>query len=185
MAVNKEPDLEHFLSIPWCAKLLNDPVFTITPTISRIRKGTTEDAFIAETLQTPDTIKAWTSFYKTPRSSNTLIEELHALLTLGYRINGHPNIAHGGFLSVIMDEVMGSLLYINVMQRVMSAQKTFTAYLNVTYKKPVPTPGTVLVSVWFREVTGRKCLIEGAVKDADGNVLTRAEGLFVGTQVKL
>ena len=56
----------------------------------------------------------------------------------------------------------------------------FTAYLNVTYLKPVSTPQIILVTASLREIKGRKHYIDGDVKNADGTVLAKAESLFLG-----
>lgn len=54
-----------------------------------------------------------------------------------------------------------------------------TAYLNVTFLKPVKTPGTVLVSARFNEVIGRKHFLAATVKDGSGEVLSKAEALWI------
>jgi acyl-coenzyme A thioesterase PaaI-like protein len=59
---------------------------------------------------------------------------------------------------------------------------TLTAYLNVSYVKPVGTPGTVLVSARFKEIMGRKHFLEATIKGGDGVVLSRAEALFIVTE---
>ncbi|PBP17650.1 hypothetical protein BUE80_DR011551 [Diplocarpon rosae] len=43
-----------------------------------------------------------------------------------------------------------------------------TAYLNVTYRKPVSTPGAVLVRAWVERVEGRKIFGRGVIEDGDG-----------------
>ena len=180
---NQEPDLAHFQKIPWCAQLLSSPNITITPTYSRQYKASTEDALFAETLKTNDTIRAGISFHPRHVPGAHQIEEVHTLLTLGYRLNGHPGRAHGGVLASVMDEVMASLLSINKRMGLVALRgDTLTAYLNVSYVKPVGTPGTVLVSARFKEIMGRKHFLEATIKGGDGVVLSRAEALFIVTE---
>src|SRR5438477_8666761 len=107
------PDQDHFHSIPWCAKLLNEPEFIITPTFSRQYKESTEDALFAKTLKTDDTIGACLSLYKRPASGVSRINEVRTLLSLGYGVNGNSHLCHGGIVATIIDEVMGILLTVN------------------------------------------------------------------------
>jgi acyl-coenzyme A thioesterase PaaI-like protein len=181
---SQEPDLIHFQEIPWCAELLSSPNIVITPTESREYKASTEDALFAETFKTDDTISACISFYPRYSPGARRIEEVHTLLTLGYRLNGYPGRAHGGVLATVIDEVMGILLGINKRLGLIATRgDTVTAYLNVSYVKPVQTPGTVLVSARFKEVMGRKHFLEATIKDGGGAVLARAEALFIGTEM--
>lgn len=178
----QEPDLAYFQQIPWCAQLLSSPSIIITPIDSRIYKESTEDALFAETFKTEDTIKACISFYSRPAPGASRIEEVHSLMSLGCRINGYPRVAHGGVVGTIIDEVMAILLGVNKRLGLAATQGDMvTAYLNVTYVKPVTTPQTVLVSARFKEVVGRKHFLEATVKDGDGEVLSKAEALFIVT----
>lgn len=176
-----EPDLPHFQAIPWCAHLLSSPNIVITPTNSREYKASTEDSLFAETFKTDDTIGACLSFYSRPAPGVSRIEEIHTLLTLGYRLNGYPSVAHGGVVATIIDEVMGILISVNKRLGFGETQAgAVTAYLNVTYLKPVETPGTVLVSARFKEVTGRKYFFEATVKAGSGEILSKADALYIG-----
>jgi acyl-coenzyme A thioesterase PaaI-like protein len=180
---SQEPDLAHFQNIQWCAQLLLSPNIVITPTNSREYKASTEDALFAETFKTDDTISACLSFYSRPAPGIPRIEEIHTLLTLGYRLNGYPARAHGGAVATLIDEVMGILLSVNKKLGFVATQAdTVTAYLNVTYLKPVETPGTVLVSARIKEVTGRKHFLEATVKAGSGEVLSKAEALWIGLE---
>lgn len=56
---------------------------------------------------------------------------------------------------------------------------TMTAFLNVTYKRPVPTPGVVVVKSWVDKVEGRKLWTKGEIVGSEGTVLALAEALFI------
>ena len=182
-----DEERDFFLSTPWCAKLLNDPEFVPRPTPSRKYKSSTEDAFFAKTLKTEDTVSAVTTFYRKPAPEATHVEELRMLVSLEYGVNGWQHMAHGGIVGALLDEAMGSLSTINTTLRDHpksgdNAQPTgymVTAYLNVTYLKPVVTPQIILVTASFKELKGTKHYIDGEVKDADGTVLAKAESLFL------
>ncbi len=185
MTAMTDHDQDYFLSIPWCAKLLQQGSdFLITPAVSRQSKESTEDALFAETLKTDDTIRACLSFYRRPPPGATQIDEVHTLLGLSYGVNGHPNVCHGGIVAVIMDEAMGILLTVNKkLENATIKGALVTAYLNITYLKPVVTPQAVLVTAKLREVKGQKHYIEGSVQDGCGTVLAEAEALWIEARV--
>ena len=177
-----DEERDFFLSTPWCAKLLNDPEFVFRPTPSRKYKSTTEDALFAQTLKTKDAIPAVTTFYRKPAPEASYVEEVRMLVSLAYGVNGWVHLAHGGIVGAILDEAMGTLPAINTKNgdNGQPIAYTVTAYLNVTYVKPVATPQIILVTASLREIKGTKHYIDGEVKDADGTVLAKAESLFVG-----
>ena len=175
-------DRAYFLDIPWCATLLQDPSYTLIPTGSRQPKpSSTEDTAFAETLNTKATIGAYQEFYKKATTGKAEISELCTLLSLGYGINGHAGICHGGILAAILDEVMGNILTRSTqIGNEEIARDHFTAYLNTTYVKPVKTPQVVLAKSWIKEIKGRKYYTEGAILDENGVVLSKGEALFIG-----
>jgi NAD-dependent SIR2 family protein deacetylase len=56
---------------------------------------------------------------------------------------------------------------------------SMTAYLKVTYLKPIKTPQTVLITSILREVKGRKVFVDGTITDSEGAVLAKGESLFL------
>ena len=183
-----DEERDFFLSTPWCAKLLNDPDFIPCPTPSRKYKSSTEDALFAETLKTSNTIPAVTTFYRKTAPEASHVEEVRMLVSLDYGVNGWQHIAHGGIIGAILDEAMGGLATFNT--RLNAYQRSgedapaiadmVTAYLNVTYLKPVLTPQIVLVTASLKEIKGTKHYIDGEMKSADGTVFAKAESLFIG-----
>jgi uncharacterized protein (TIGR00369 family) len=182
---NKDPEAEVevevdvFRSIPWCQSLLQDPDYEIEPTASRIYKqNTREDALLAETLKTDDTIKGWVSLYRRPTPSQPLKDEVRTLLSLSPGLNGYPRVCHGGIVATILDEVLSIL--VSVCRRAQGQHgDNVTAYLNVTYVKPVPTPGVLLVKGKIHKIERRKNFANGEIVNEQGVVLAKAEGLFV------
>ncbi|CZR58554.1 uncharacterized protein PAC_08446 [Phialocephala subalpina] len=190
--IMEERDLNHFNSIPWCAALLSDPAFTITPTFSRQYKANTEDSLFAETLQTDSTISHCLSFHPPPIQTSVSapwIPEVRSLMTLGLGMNGGPATLHGGIIATLMDDAIGTLLTINKHHKTGEplSGNTVTAYLNVKYLRPVKTPGTVLVVAWGGKVEGgkgRKYGMEAEVRDGKGAVLAKADSLWILLQKK-
>ncbi|KAF2424915.1 hypothetical protein EJ08DRAFT_594836, partial [Tothia fuscella] len=172
-------------SIPWCANLINNPNYSTTATSSRIAKGSTEDSFFPETLQAERTIRKCLTLNSRPNKSlDPPIQEACTFFELGNGLNGFPNISHGGFVATLLDEEMGILLTVN-QELVNKESKTheeityMTAYLNVSYKAPVKTPGIVLVEAKVVKNKNRKIFVRGAVKDEFGKELAVGEGLFI------
>jgi acyl-coenzyme A thioesterase THEM4 len=176
--VREEPSEEaksRFSSVPWAADLFNDPAIKAITNESRVVKPlSTADTFCAQTLATPDTIAACQNFYKEGPPPDSFREVL-SLVKLGSGVNGHIDTCHGGFVSLLLDEIIGT-----VAEYERPADKsTMTAYLKVDYKKPVPTPGTVLCRAWLEKSEGRKIWGKGTVEDGEGVVLAMGEALFL------
>ena len=193
----------HFLSIPWCANLLTSTSITIDPTpATRLPKPpTTENELFASTLATPATIPHCLSFHPTPRSATDPIPECHCLATLGSGVDGHAGVCHGGVVATVLDEVLGLLVAVNCgrgkgkgedevkmpAEEGGGAGRAMTAFLNVVYVRPVATPQTVVCSARFRlrDGDGRRSWVDGEMRDGRGEVLARAESLFLVPRSKL
>lgn len=75
---------------------------------------------------------------------------------------------------------MGVFLTLNERLENASVRSQFvTAYLNVTYAKPVPTPATIMVTAKIKEIKGRKHFFEATISDGDGLVLAKGESLYI------
>ena len=180
MAEIEVTDQRHFEAIPWCLELLQDPDFVITPTPSRHYKDSTEDALFAETLKTRTTVRACLSLYRKPSSESLAISELCMLVSLGYGVNGYPNICHGGIIGTVIDEAMGTLISLNKRVKTPSVKlMTVTAYLNVTFLQPVATPQTVLVTARLQEVKDRKVYLHASITDSRKIPLAKAKAMFI------
>jgi acyl-coenzyme A thioesterase PaaI-like protein len=200
-----DTDISHFQSIPWVSALLRDPAFSNRAIPSRTVKETTEDAFYARTLNSPETIKACLMQYRIPESSSSStsgssttsspsnVTELRTFFTLGSDMNGYPGTLHGGMVATLVDECTGLLL----MARGDVADDTtrsdnnlysvpVTAYLNTKFRRPVPTPGTIVVYTKLVEASeSKRWKIQADIVDHKGCVLATGESLFVRTKAKI
>lgn len=183
-----DDDLAFFQSIPWCASIINDPNYVTFPTTSRVSKENTEDALLGDILNTNNTISACLSRYKKPATPTASIEEATTLLSLEPGLNGYRHICHGGIVATILDEAMGILISLNKEREAEVARASgkpvetmaeLTAELTTKYLKPVSTPQTVRVKVWFSRVEGRKFWMQGTIEDKSGMALARGEALFI------
>jgi len=183
MSSSQVAELELFEKIPWCQAILEDADFEVEPTASRIYKPqTTEDALLARTLKTPDTIRGWVSLYRRPSTaSSRLKDEVRALLSLAPGLDGYPGVCHGGIVATMLDEVLSLLVAVCRASQGLLPDNV-TADLRLTYVKPVPTPAVLLVKGKIREIKGRKYYADGEIVDGTGLVLAKAEGLFVSVQ---
>jgi len=90
--------------------------------------------------------------------------------------DGGPEVAHGGWIAGVFDDVLGRFLnHWNV--------KTVTANLSVNYLMPVPTgqPLTVVVRVMSRE--GRRITMSGALRlQGEERDRATAHGVWVETR---
>ncbi len=86
---------------------------------------------------------------------------------------GWENMAHGGIVSTLLDEVMsGAVMYFG---RTFSVTRT----IKVKYIRPVPLERLLTVKGKFIEgQTRRLCRTRGLIQDEDKNILARAEATF-------
>jgi acyl-coenzyme A thioesterase PaaI-like protein len=86
---------------------------------------------------------------------------------------GWQNMAHGGIISTLLDEVMTwAVIYF---------KKTFsvTRRMQVRYLRPVPVETAITVKGMVTSDTKRRtCQAEAVLQDAEGNVLAKGEGDF-------
>jgi thioesterase superfamily protein 4 len=189
---------------PWCHALISSPHWTPTSTDSRLPKASSEDSFFAETLATDRTIRACLTLRPTAEYKDDdgepdkwiVYDEVRTILEIGDGLNGHPKIAHGGFVATMLDEVMGVLITRNIQARVERKKRRgestaevmscFTACrllvvlvrmtlmqmidLNTTYRKPLSTPGILLCTAKFDRRERNKIYLRGTVEDGLGTV---------------
>ena len=106
--------------------------------------------------------------------------------------NGYNGTAHGGLIGALIDESMGSLIFINdalyrslaksdVPGNVldMDGMRMFTAEMNVKFKNPLPTPGIVAVEKKLRNIDGRKVRLFVTVKGERGDEYATCDGLWI------
>ncbi|KAF1365268.1 hypothetical protein EJ07DRAFT_161345 [Lizonia empirigonia] len=186
-----DADIAKLSSIPWAAALINDKRWTPTPSSNRVPKSTGEDAFFAETLDTNRTIRTMLTLRPSKEEEGDLTyKELLVILDLGDGLNGYPQVLHGGFAATLLDETCGGLIQLNVFEKVKRlgsehAMNYLTAYLNTTYKKPVPVPGPLLCTAKIERLDGRKLYICATIEDGTGVVYTTGECMFVEVKPKL
>lgn len=99
---------------------------------------------------------------------------LHGSVNCHRTYEGPKGLIHGGVISAIYDQLLALLT-------TCSGRPSYTAWLNIQYKKPTPLHQDLQWHAWIDHIDGRKALIKGQCLLA-GELLTEAEGLFI--QVK-
>lgn len=180
-----EDEINHFKSIPWCAKHLEAPNLVITPGFSRDPQF--RELLFCETLKTHNTIAAFVCVYPQPESELGFLPELKALVTLGELLCGYPGVCHGGLVATLLDETLTFLgpRHRFAQHRAKVAHDLLTAYLHTDYLRPVKVPGTYLITGRLTKREGRKVFMEGAIEDENGQKVAKAEGMFVELREKI
>jgi uncharacterized protein (TIGR00369 family) len=94
-------------------------------------------------------------------------------LSLPARFQGWEDIAHGGIVATILDEVMAWAL-------VEADSWGVTARLNVEFKRPVPLETPIRAEGWVVEARRRLVTTAGRLVDgSEGRVLATAEATYV------
>lgn len=178
--------LAHFNAIPWCRPTLSDPEFRPYHLSTPMSDNGLGHTLMDKTWSTDDTIRENLSFYKssTARSRG----EVRRFYTVGNGLNAHPGLLHGGVIATIVDSTLGHVIRLVVEDQ--GRGPAYTAQLNVAYKSPVKTPGTIMSQGWVKsiEAGGRKIWLEGVVSsEVEGKVVIHAkvESLWIGGKSKL
>ncbi|GAB1315213.1 HotDog domain-containing protein [Madurella fahalii] len=179
--------VDYFLAIPWCAAHLSaSPNLRIAQSVTREHKpeGSTLDTLISQTLNRPDAMPAYITFYSAPADPNELVTEVKAFCALGPMINGWEGICHGGMVVTLLDEVMGQVFAVNKSSGLIREIPIMTGYLNTKFLKPVRTgteekPTVVLVTAGMVKRDGRKFWTKARVEGEDGDVMATADALFI------
>jgi acyl-coenzyme A thioesterase PaaI-like protein len=94
-----------------------------------------------------------------------------ATVTLEAGFEGAPGRSHGGFVSAIFDDLLGSL-------PMLQSKIAFTASLTVDYVAPSPVFEPVTFRGWTERVEGKKIFVAGEAHHGDTLVST-ATALFI------
>ncbi|GKT40646.1 versatile peroxidase VPL1 [Colletotrichum spaethianum] len=170
-------------ALPWCRALLTRPrITTFTPQSRDPENTNPHDRFFGKTLNHSEGIPACISFY--PESSGkAVITELSTLFALSQGTDGYPGIAHGGMIAVLIDEVLGVLIQINMdtdRDDPVFKMNTVTSSMDIKYLKPITTPGVVLGVGQIKEIRGKRLHLRAIIKDSSGVNLATCDSVWIG-----
>ncbi|SPO07202.1 uncharacterized protein DNG_09896 [Cephalotrichum gorgonifer] len=206
-------DAAYFKFVPWCNDLISrQGSILFTPT-SRLPDdptiGATRDQLFRKTLHHDGALPYCIGLYQDPTTSPDLqpttpgsgpqsptlyIKSSSILFDLRPGLNGFNGSAHGGLLSSLIDEAMGSLIFINHLVQTthekqgrklpagtldLNSTRVFTASMAVRFQKPVPTPSIVVVTASLVKIEGRKIFFDVTVKGQHGEEYARCDGLWL------
>lgn len=83
------------------------------------------------------------------------------------------NILHGGFQGLLLGDIMD-----RVVRGVLNVESAVPQELILRYHRPVQVIKPVYIFGYLVEDRGQEIATSGEIKDADGNLLTEAEGVF-------
>ncbi|KAL1860642.1 hypothetical protein VTK73DRAFT_7226 [Phialemonium thermophilum] len=189
---------EELASIPWSDRLLQDEGLVLTVPESRrqqrsVRVDIRTDAAFRQLLNTEDAIPLYLVLYRPPSPQEQPsgpqkgpVTEVLGIIRLGAGVSGFPNVCHGGIVGTLLDEIMGELITVNLKHRTIPSLSFMTAYLNITYLRPVRAPSAVLARARLVRLEARRKLRAVAtIEDGNKTVLAKAEALFVGVSTRL
>ncbi len=163
--------------LPWCKTILSSDISQLEDAVKHLQdmQDKVSNSMFRQTLYTPEAIRAQVNFQR-PTTEPDAIKpwEYCYLLSLGSGVDGKSGRAHGGFNSLILDQVTGM-----VASRVSGSFAPATATMTVDYKAPINTPGVVLVRCWAVEKQGRKTWLKARIEDGEGKLLAGAKALFI------
>jgi acyl-coenzyme A thioesterase PaaI-like protein len=87
-------------------------------------------------------------------------------------MQGFQNIIHGGFLFMLMDEVMAKACLFSDMQAV-------TARIEIKFQKPVLANEEMEIRGKIQEIRGKKIKLSSLCIDKNGETRASANGLFI------
>jgi acyl-coenzyme A thioesterase PaaI-like protein len=105
--------------------------------------------------------------HRTVDEDRRVTHDLH----LGALYEGPPGLVHGGASALVLDQVLGEAAAVG-------GSPGMTGRLTVHYRRPTPL-GDLTVSARLESSEGRKAIVKGEIRDADGQVTVEAEGLFI------
>lgn len=84
---------------------------------------------------------------------------------------GPPGVTHSGVVAAVLDEVMSQLIYAQM-------QIVVTRKIEVTYRRPMRVGQTYKFTAEIRKENRRIIAAHAEARDAEGNQVARARGIF-------
>lgn len=90
---------------------------------------------------------------------------------------GPPGHAHGGSISALLDEAMGTAAW-------QCGMTVVAAQLTVNFRRPVPLGIEASFEAWIEKIEGRKVTTRGRLFTADGTLFSEASALFLVVDIQ-
>ncbi|KNB45520.1 thioesterase superfamily protein [Blastocystis sp. subtype 4] len=131
----------------------------------------TDKNFIYDGLNRDGLLRCYRTFYNDDKS------DICSIITFGERMCGHRGILHGGASASVLDQFFGLMMCLLDIQG-------FTGQLQLSYRKIILCPSTVLIRGSFLKEEGRKHYFKAVITDEVGDICVEAECLFIQSDVK-
>jgi acyl-coenzyme A thioesterase PaaI-like protein len=170
-------------NLQWCKTLLAEPdIQAIQGFSPALSDKTVSNSLFNKTLRSDDAIRAQFAFRRHCKEFTAIRNGQHTqpledciLLSLGDALDGKAGRLHGGFSSMVLDQITGSCAHYFKPDPLPPA----TATITVDFKSPVNTPCVVLARAWVIEMSGRKIWVTGVLEDGAGGIYAIAKALFI------
>lgn len=104
------------------------------------------------------------------------VDEKHRRITTEWtpikEHQGYADIVHGGIIGLVLDELMGNLLW-------KMGSPSVTAEMSVRFLKPAHVGKPLKAEAWIASEKGRVCWVEASAKNSAGVVVAEAKARFV------
>ena len=97
---------------------------------------------------------------------------IHTRWTPTKQFQGYADIVHGGIIALVLDEMMGNLLW-------KLKRPAVTAELTVRFHRPAYVGTPISCEAYVKEERGRLSWMEAKAEDATGQILATATGKCV------
>lgn len=177
-------DLHPDFNLDWCKELLSSPSLTLIEGVfrnSEASDGKVRNTMFNHTLHQPRSIAAYLAFRRPSLEKTAVLgSEEGMILSLGDGLDGKAGRAHGGFNSLILDQVSGYCAHHTELNEIPPA----TATITIDFKAPVETPCVVLCRAWIMKIDGRKFWVDGVLEDGRGKIFATSRSLFISARPK-
>ncbi|KAK8826347.1 hypothetical protein WA538_001486, partial [Blastocystis sp. DL] len=130
----------------------------------------TENNFIYEGLQKEGLLECYRTFHNADKS------EIYSIITFGPQMCGHKGILHGGASASVLDQFFGLMMCLLDI-------RGFTGQLQLSYRKIILCPSTVLIKGTFLRSEGRKQYFKATITDEVDDLCVEAECLFIQSDI--
>lgn len=168
---------------PWCKELLADPnIKWAKQSQDEWPKGKVTNSLFEVTLYNDRALRAHLSFYRPCKEPDAVKDwEECFLLSIGDGLDGKTGRAHGGFNSLVLDQLAGSCAHHAAPNPIPPA----TATITIDFKAPIDTPCVVLCRGWATKIERRKIFVRAIIENGTGKLLASSNSLFISARSAL
>jgi len=100
-----------------------------------------------------------------------------AKVYFGELAQGPPSHAHGGSMAAVLDEAMGLGAWA-------ANYSAVAAKITIEYIAMLPLNTVTIVETWIEKTEGRKIWMKGEIRNVEGKVFSKGEGLYVSLPIE-